>query len=362
MNTRLTYEAKYQKFLELPITHGYFRDGEAQYIKLAPTQETIRLLKNLGLVLHITPLNKIMIAYNATRKDKYTVFQDLVKCQKITFRLENKNAYFFNYTQVLDYNDGTVLHFSFLMKEKPSDKGFTYPTFAVPEAKIKTINPVFNIPIQEKNTSIIVKDMIENEIIDQLAQPPFFEVNLSKYSQGAYTLLRDGEVIDTFYTNKLMKTPTAFIDIYFGDVQFPCSSIKAPICIHFIARRTIWQYVIIDTTQKKKPEKIIINVHKKKFEYVGDIQVTDNQIGWVFNPPKVSIGLMTDDYLQLPIKEVQKKEDVPQLIEIEPIPLPVADKNQLYTIPIKTLNGEVSLCKNQGKSTDQYYSRIYYYL
>jgi len=90
-------DINYYKWLEVKITHGYFKDDVCEVLKLVPFDKTAVALKNYKILLQ--KKNNVISFYCGTEAEHFDIKTELSGLKELYFQIINTDPLFLNYTE-----------------------------------------------------------------------------------------------------------------------------------------------------------------------------------------------------------------------------------------------------------------------
>ena len=246
-------DIRYHKWLELEVTHTYFKDNVCSVLNTVPTGTTAQLFKNYQILLK-RHANKLSLFVGLAEGESLDVLKQFEGISNLYFQILQEDNFFFSYTDFAFSIEEELLFFSNLNKEASANQlqqsQFTNKTDLVSKRP-----DVFSIGLKTEDTSLEIKNSEGTSIINEAvsnAENPNYVVNLSGQESGVYQLFINGQLMDTFYMNS-----ERFIQNTIGVIQLNMESLKnsyedgLTYHIDFDSRLVHRQYKVVLPTARK---------------------------------------------------------------------------------------------------------------
>jgi hypothetical protein len=215
-------DIRYYKWLELEVTHTYFKDNICSVLSLVPTSATAQIFNNYQILLKRHE-NKVSLYIGLAEDESLDILTHFEGISNLYFQVLQEDNFFFSYTDIEFLTEEKLLFFSNLNK----DPGATQLQLAkfTNESDLLTRRPeVFAISLKPSDTLIEVKALDGSSVISEdvtNAENPNYVVNLEHQESGVYQLYLNSELLDTFFMTS-ESTPLNTI----GMVQLNMESFK----------------------------------------------------------------------------------------------------------------------------------------
>ncbi len=258
----MSYDIIYKTIFEVSILHGYFlNNGIEEYnsmtdvqkkkmlknynfenfLKIVPTKETSRLLKNNHLLLTINQ-NTLRVGTRVSNDDLVLPFSNISLGLNLNFTIKINDAFFENYTDI-GLSEKQILYLS---NVKPEDEPVSFKYIPV-------VSENLFIDEDYKISKISTKKVLENL--------EAFEKN-GLIGMISIAMKADNSALDILTIDKKIKTPTPIFKLHFNN------------------RKTFWKY--IKTNINFEVETTI----EKPLTQNGFVEIVPTD--FTTNPPQVS--------------------------------------------------------------------------
>ena len=246
----------YQTLLNISVEHGFYTDGACSCLNFYPTNKTLRIFKNAGLLLK-KESNGIQIIYDQARLEALQLYaEDPEDPLCFEFKVYSSDPEFMSYTEpVTDMTEG-ILYFDNRATTTGVGKINLSVTEYVSESDLKKLD------------STALDDIISQK--DRLLPPVLVVKIFAKSEQGC--LLEQW----------LKPTSTNY-------------------SITFKARQTFWKYYLLGKLAKESSY-IIDPDNQVEFESLGETSLSDQRVAFAFRS-KHSIPLNEHYTFRFQLKE-----------------------------------------------------------
>ncbi|MEM9024098.1 MAG: hypothetical protein AAGB22_10170 [Bacteroidota bacterium] len=292
----------FQNLFTAAITNGYYRQLTSEDFVFRPTTATKQLMRKYGLLLRTDPsgitvlcaATGVTLVGGSSDTVDYLANRGLELDFQLTFWVQLKRSTFANYTDVPMEDTTEVYYYTNVGKRSggvpgdlPSDekvalrpRSFQYTSESDPIAEVKVV------------------DVFGNTVINaQLpVSPPtyIYQVDLSRQPEGVYTLFVNGQQIQQFYAIglALRDQPFGVLNITNFNIQTSSNQLVSKdrvltpenYAIQYAARNTLWQYVVVNQSNKIELSwpAVTNEALKKVFDGPSHVTLPNGQQGWTF--------------------------------------------------------------------------------
>jgi hypothetical protein len=335
-------QQSFKHILDITLKHGYFKDKVFRTIHLTTADDTLILLRNLGIVLK--PFSGGISLFAANTELLKTTDVDL---GAIRLYLYCNDPYYINYT---DFNykeparhslSDTIVHFNNLRSSLMNKNEFVSEEDVVPLSF-----GIISIPEDDVTKTFVFKDsrgqLISGQHFRRLQSDQNIEFMISNLQEGLIRIFEGNLQISAVYyvPTSVWKKPMGIVEIYIANLYNQhITTEKVDYTIQFKNRHTIWKYFLVDPEyQKFKKLQIIKGNDERIFNSPIEADISGNK-AWVFES-KDKLPLL--EFSDVPIKLVNGDEvNSPDILNS----LPRASPEQLF--------------QENNNNTESMYSHIY---
>lgn len=243
---------RYHKWLDLEVTHTYFKDNICSVLRLVPTSETAQIFKNYQILLK-THEDKVSFYIGLAAEESLDVLTHFEGISNLYFQVLLEDNFFFSYTDIEFSSEEKLLFYSNLNKDAGASQlqgsQFTNETDLVSKRP-----EVFRINLKPNDTHLEVKNSDGSVVISEdvsNVENPNYVINLGNQESGVFQLFLNGELKETFFMTSEKMQLNAI-----GVIQLQMESLKnnyqdgLTYHIDFDARAVHRQYkVVLPTTR-----------------------------------------------------------------------------------------------------------------
>lgn len=258
----------FELIMTLLIRHQYFSDGMFKPLIVSLTEESQRLIQNLGIFIKPFPGGFHLLSSDAE------LHGNIDAADSIQFYLNCTDPYFVNYTELPAYNlADKLLYFNNISGiRKEGTKGFVlHPEKFAGERELvqavyeMIIIPGFNARQDYRFTDAAGNEIPSGNISSSIQNPGTF--NITDLPQGLILFNGAKKDVKKFYhySKAVWRKPFVVLELFPGKLfqQFAEKG-KVQYAINFSSRKTIWKYFLVSPVYNKFQNLSIINKGKEQ--------------------------------------------------------------------------------------------------
>lgn len=240
-----------KEFLNIKLSHDYFKNGISPYFELTPTNTTRRTLKNFNIFRKLLT-NQFSLSVGV-RKENAQIIDEIRGLKDLNFLLINKHSYFFNYTNLRPFDRmEEILYLSIGEEGHQEQQNITTQNDHIIQLRGLVFNQRFEEAgiIEIKNTSqevLLRFDVTSSEVNQQ-------NINLNPFGEGYYEIWVDNNLIERFYATD-GDFPEKCIGVLHIKGNDVCNLLEneevVTGSIEFNSKECFWEYEIALSDQRK---------------------------------------------------------------------------------------------------------------
>ena len=262
-------KTKFDILFQVVFEHGYFKDKCLKGLEIRPTEQTLDLLRDYGLLFKRTKTGFVVLYEIDTTSFPEKPLKPIQKELRLSYEIYVKDVCFVNYTQIpLDYRNPDFFYFDNRTQNVVNhDLLLTQQNYVGIYDITELIGEFENIdkPATAVSSLIEVSDLNNKKVLSKkvLKQKDeitgeerfIYQIEFNKIGTGNFAIKIDGNLHKRVYSNKIIsrKPVLGIIDIYTTDVvpvayRFVTSDgtvNKKTYKIRFAPRLTFWKYFIV---------------------------------------------------------------------------------------------------------------------
>lgn len=193
-------DIQYKKWLDITLSHTYFKDGKSTIFELIPLQDTAQILQNYKMLMH--KRGHVFSLYLGLKNgENLDLSTQLEGIKELYFQMTTNDIQFFNYTDLELMTDNQRLYFSNNALGTPT--GQLQKSTRVSAQDIITIKPkIFSMRLPSGEIQIEVKNTLGISVFQKSITSPSeinYGIDLSPQSDGLYEVWVNGQLEETFF-------------------------------------------------------------------------------------------------------------------------------------------------------------------
>lgn len=255
-------EQAYQYLLSLEFKHTYFKEGQFKSLQVSFNEETMRLIKNLSIILKPFPGGVHFLALDPE------LLNDTTLNTPIRIFLACNDPYYVNYSELPDYRPSdSVLYFNNL-DSIPNSAG-TGPQLHnkdyVGQNNVARLSVgKLSVSNFDKANTYHFEDVFGNDVSDN-TRPSQNESDgflVSNLQQGIVKVFANGQEEEQVYycPKSVWKKPLGIVELYLPQLfEHYDQNDKQTYTLNFDTKKTIWKYFLTGPVYRKFKKLSIVN-------------------------------------------------------------------------------------------------------
>ncbi|MDB4582340.1 hypothetical protein N9164_04245 [Draconibacterium sp.] len=267
---------KFDILFEVIVEHDYFKDKTIKDLSIKPTENTLQVLNNYGLLFRNTAKGFVILYEIDTTTSTQEPLKPIITSEKFSFEIYINDSYFNNYTNIpIDHKGPHILYFNNLDENIGDSKMMLNKDPIVGEKDIsRLIATYYNIqePATSSSTLLEVIDSngttVFSKSVVKIEDSLVYQIDFDKIGAGWFDIKIGGISRDAVYVDKNIHRNPVFgiIDIY-ATTDVPSSyrfvasdgAVASKVYnIRFAQRTTTWKYYVILNNIDSDPSLVVI--------------------------------------------------------------------------------------------------------